>query len=176
MSEALDRELRWLIARYGAFVRVQLRRLRPRAGEAELDDLEQEVRLRLWEALRREKVLQQPASYLQRVVLAVTVDAVRRGKARGSEFEHVELGALDEAAATAPLPIDAAARRQLLEQALKLLGPDDPRAQCVGLYAQGFTTEEIGRLLDWTEAKARNVLYRALESLRQAFDDSEAER
>jgi RNA polymerase sigma-70 factor (ECF subfamily) len=37
----------------------------------------------------------------------------------------------------------------------------------VGLYLQGMTTEEIGGLLGWSEAKARNLVYRGLKDLRR---------
>ena len=37
----------------------------------------------------------------------------------------------------------------------------------VKLHLQGFTSDEIGRLLGFTEAKARNLVYRGLDDLRR---------
>jgi DNA-directed RNA polymerase specialized sigma24 family protein len=47
---------------------------------------------------------------------------------------------------------------------LKAEAPES--ATALGLYLQGFTTEEVGNLLGWTEAKARNTIYRFLEQIR----------
>jgi DNA-directed RNA polymerase specialized sigma24 family protein len=37
----------------------------------------------------------------------------------------------------------------------------------VQLHLQGFGTADIGRLLDMTEATARNLVYRGLDELRE---------
>src|SRR5690606_32391442 len=44
------------------------------------DDIEQEVRIRLWKAVEREKNSALPASYIQRVVVTTVIDALRRDK------------------------------------------------------------------------------------------------
>jgi DNA-directed RNA polymerase specialized sigma24 family protein len=44
--------------------------------------------------------------------------------------------------------------------------PDD-RRRAVGLYLEGFTSQEIAHLLAWSEPRARNLTYRGLKDLRQ---------
>ena len=41
------------------------------------------------------------------------------------------------------------------------------RRVAVGLHFQGMTTVEIGDLLGWSEAKARNLVHRGLKDLRR---------
>ena len=41
------------------------------------------------------------------------------------------------------------------------------RARAVRFYLQGYNTREIAGLCDWTESKARNLLYRGLAELKQ---------
>jgi RNA polymerase sigma factor (sigma-70 family) len=43
------------------------------------------------------------------------------------------------------------------------------RRRALALHLQGFTTEEIGRLLGWTEPRARNLVYRGLKQLRETL-------
>src|SRR5206468_481750 len=43
----------------------------------------------------------------------------------------------------------------------------DNRRRAVGLHLEGWSSQEIGDLLGWTEAKARNLLYRGLGDLRE---------
>ncbi|MFN7552348.1 MAG: RNA polymerase sigma factor, partial [Pseudomonadota bacterium] len=77
----------------------------------DLDDLVQEARIRLWKALEREKNLDALASYIQRVVTSVVVDALRRRAARPEDTVEEPLMAAttedirapDEALAQAPL-------------------------------------------------------------------------
>ena len=65
-------------------------------------------------------------------------------------------------------PEELAADRQTgdrIREALARL-PEN-RRRAVGLHLQGFTSTEIGRLLDWSEPKARNLTHRGLKDLRR---------
>jgi RNA polymerase sigma-70 factor (ECF subfamily) len=41
------------------------------------------------------------------------------------------------------------------------------RRRAVKLHLQGMSFQEVARLLGWTDAKARNLVYRGLEDLRR---------
>ena len=43
------------------------------------------------------------------------------------------------------------------------------RQRAVRLHLEGMTTTEIGSLMEWTEPKARNLVYRGLADLREAL-------
>ena len=47
--------------------------------------------------------------------------------------------------------------------------PVVPRRAVVRMYLDGYGSGEIGALLGWTEAKARNLVYRGLADLREAL-------
>jgi RNA polymerase sigma-70 factor, ECF subfamily len=166
-----DERWRALIEQYGRYLRRLLTRLCPRNLGLELDDVEQEARLRLWKALRDEREIEDPASYLYRIATTATIDAIRRVRARREEplADPEEEGAAAGAAlADAGPPLDqAAGRGLLLERIGQVLGtlPAD-RRRVLELHLQGFTTQEIGDLHGWTEAKARNLVYRTLADLR----------
>ncbi|MFO1493474.1 MAG: sigma-70 family RNA polymerase sigma factor [Lysobacterales bacterium] len=169
-------EFRRLIERWSAFVRQTLVAMDGRRSEADLEELEQEVRLRLWQTLSRERVWDKPASFIRSVVLSVAIDAARRRQARGGDAEHVGLDAYEPWSTAdtdgAERALDRAQLLGLLEQLQRV---DAEKAQAVGLYLQGFTTAEIGDLLGCTEAKARNIVYRTLDALRaQVLGGSES--
>jgi DNA-directed RNA polymerase specialized sigma24 family protein len=46
----------------------------------------------------------------------------------------------------------------------------------IRLYLAGFTTEEIGKLMAFSEAKARNILYRGLDALKGQLGLKEASK
>jgi RNA polymerase sigma factor (sigma-70 family) len=108
--------------------------------------------------------------------VTTTINAVRRVKSRreeqlGFEAEGDEAGE-GQARLLADDPQKAPDRMaeqsevmQKVKEALHRL-PENRRL-AVGLYLEGMTTEEIGNLMEWTEAKARNLAYRGLNDLRR---------
>lgn len=160
-------EFQRLIERWSGYVRQTLVTLDGRRNEADLEELEQEIRLRLWQTLSRERIWDKPASFIRSVVLSVAIDAARRRQVRGGDAEHVGLEHLEPWSSSGSDGSDHALDRAELSQLLEALAREDAeKGQAVGLYLQGFTTAEIGDLLGWTEAKARNIVYRALDALR----------
>jgi len=167
-NEALDR----LLASYGRFLRNAIVRACPKDVGVQFDDIEQEARLRLWRALQNETEIENPASYLYRIAVTTTIDAVRRVAARREEQLEELLNEENPPSVEPSLATDSpetiAERRLLLrriEAALGLLSAERRRA--VGLHLRGFTPPEIGKLLRWSESKARSLVYRGLQELRE---------
>jgi RNA polymerase sigma-70 factor (ECF subfamily) len=52
-----------------------------------------------------------------------------------------------------------------IERALQTMQPS--RRPVVRMHLMGHTREEIAKLLGWSEAKTRNLLYRGLADLRE---------
>ena len=111
------------------------------------------------------------------MVLSVAIDAARRRQVRGGSSEHVGLEHLEPwSSGEAIDPTGAIEDRTQLLAVLETLQRDDPeKAEALGLYLQGFTTMEIGNLLGWTEAKARNIVYRSLDALRTQATGTKAD-
>ena len=150
-------------------------RVAPRGMDLDVDDIEQEARLRVWRALQRETTLEQPASYLYRVAVNATLNAVRKRRSqRELALETTEpddsAPIIDRPDVQTPSPEHRIVRRDQRASIRSALGELVPnRRRAVGLHLQGFTTTEIGSLCGWTEAKARNLAYRGLDDLRRHF-------
>jgi len=156
------------LARHGATLRRLAERLCPRGMGVEPAEIEQEVRVRLWRTFERERDLREPASYLYRVAAAAAIDAVRRRRARREESLDPlggEEGNDFPASGASP---EAAVLQRELRMAIgsAIASLPEPRQQAVRLHLLGFSTGEIGALAGWTEAKARNLVYRGLADLR----------
>jgi RNA polymerase sigma factor (sigma-70 family) len=170
---APDERWRSLIEQYGRYLRHVIVRHCPRDLGLSFDDIEQEARLRLWKALRDERKIDDPASYLYRIAATATIDAIRRVKARREEplepagDEEGAFGEVQIADAKADLE-PSASRALLLGRVQEVLGQFPPeRRRLIGLHLQGFTSQEIADLHGWTEPKARNLVSRALRDLRE---------
>lgn len=139
----------------------------------EIDEVVQEVRIRLWHALAsREKIEQAPASYVYRTAASAALDLIRRRRARRED--PVDTIGPSATASVAPLPGPdlTLERRELIDQinrALDALG--ESRRPVVRMFLAGYHLEEIAQLLGWSGPKTRNLLYRGLADLRELLTE-----
>jgi RNA polymerase sigma-70 factor (ECF subfamily) len=179
----IEVEFNSILEKYGAFLRQTIARICPKDLGIQFDDIEQEARVRLWRALEAEREINFHGSYIYRIVVSVTINAIRRAKSRREEQLRLAGEDEDEDMAEAkPIVLTAGAenspetqaeREELLrkvEEAMARL--PESRRLAVGLHLKGMTTDEIADLLGWSEAKARNLVYRGLKDLRGKLRDA----
>jgi RNA polymerase sigma-70 factor (ECF subfamily) len=135
----------------------------------ELDEVLQDVRIRLWHAgASAGKLETLTASYVYQAASSAALDLLRRRRARREQLTDELLPDGPLAATSTP-----SADRALVSQetvaavgaALEELVPS--RRAVVRMHLLGYKREEIADLLRWSEAKTRNLLYRGLDDLRQ---------
>ncbi len=159
--------LETVIGRFRAMVRSV--GARHRLPEHDLEDVVQEVRIRLWRAFPSgEQIGRLGASYVYRTATSAALDLIRRRRARGADITDPADDRLEELPAQARGP-DAQlesgeAESRILESVESLI---PPRRAVVRMYLSGYDREEIADVLDWSEAKTRNLLYRGLADLRE---------
>lgn len=173
----LDARFAALVEEYGSLLRGAIAQHCPRDLGIQIDDVEQEARIRLWRALQREREIRDPASYLYRIAVTTTIDAVRRVIARREEQLRVrgewgddEGPAVALAAGPEASPERAAELDRVMARVEAAIGRlAENRRLAVRLHLQGLTSDEIGDLLGWTEPKARNLVSRGMRDLREAL-------
>ena len=170
---AADEELESLLAEHGPWLERTIRSLVPHQRGIDHDEVLQDVRLRVWKALRRGRVVDSPASYLYRAATTATIDAVRRVRARREEQMAGPEDATGGAAAwrdPQPGPERVARSTELGDRVRRAIDelPENRRI-AVKLHLQGFNTTEIGDFLGWTEAKSRNLVSRGMKVLRASL-------
>lgn len=143
-----------------------------RLSDADVDELLQDVRLRLWRARGDgEQIASVTSSYVYRTAVSAALDLLRRRRARRTEPLD-EVPAAAEAAAGTPTsdPTAALAESELAEQVTRVVDGIAPaRRPVVRMYLAGYHREEIAEMLGWTEAKTRNLLYRGLADVREGL-------
>lgn len=162
-----------IIESYGAFLRRAILRVCPKDLGLQFDDIEQEARLKLWNALKGERNIENTSSYLFRIAATTTVDAIRKVRQRReSQLDELETGDDDLESrfpqAGARSPEDLAAQREMMgkvQTALAMLS--DNRRRSVSLHLRGLNNIEVAEILGWSESKARNLIYRGLNDLRK---------
>ena len=175
-DQSVEHRLTRLLDDYAGVLRRAIARVCPNHLYVYRDEIEQEARIRLWQALKRERNIADPASYLYRIAATATIDALRRIAARREsplsvveDAEESPLAVRSVESADSPERVTAGKEiGRKIRDALATLS--DPRRRAVGLHLQGFTTQEIGALLGWSEPKARNLVYRGLTELRRELE------
>ena len=165
-ADPVSQALESVMTRYSGVLRTVGARYR--LPSADLDELAQEVRVRLWGALNSDERIEAVSpSYLYRAATTAAIDIVRRRRSsRGDSLELVDDAELSQRRAPRTPDHDASMKElgEQVEAALQSIAPS--RRPVVRMYLAGYGTTEIGELLGWTEAKARNLVYRGLADLR----------
>lgn len=162
----VSRALHELIERFDGFVR----RTASRNGMvgAEIDDVVQDLRVRLWKSFGTAELIRRAKpSYMYRAVVSAALDVNRRRRALKSSaarLDDVHPEALADARSRADGTLAANELSRAVHDALDMLA--ESRRAVVRMYLAGYDRFEIADLLGWTEGKTRNLLYRGLEDLR----------
>jgi RNA polymerase sigma factor (sigma-70 family) len=154
-----------LVERFGRMVR----RVGHNHGlaDADVDEVVQEVRIRIWRA-RPDATAQLKAAYVHRTAVTAALDIVRRQR---SARRFVGVESSENFLLTSDAGSDAQRRLEAAEFETRVVRAVDTlpasRRSVVRMYLQGYSREEIGGLLGWSEGKTRNLLYRGLAVLRE---------
>jgi RNA polymerase sigma-70 factor (ECF subfamily) len=172
VSAALDR----VLARFVGMVRAIA--ARHRLSASDLDEVIQEVRIRLWRARpTREQIEALPTSYIYRTTLAAAVDLLRQRR-RGHTSDAVALdseAALDvQSAEDSARDVEENERIERIARAVDAL--QESRRAVVRMYLAGYDRAEIAALLRWSDGKTRNLLYRGLADLRELLTTPGSDR
>lgn len=145
---------------------------RHRLSDADVDEVMQEVRIRIWRSRgsggdESEQISRSPASYVYKTAVSAALDLLR---SRRSERARMTVPLGDEALSVAhQMDAESALHStELGEQVRSALDTiPETRRVVVGMYLAGYPRDEISQLLGWSEAKTRNLLYRGLADLRE---------
>lgn len=167
IAEEVSAALESVVSRFARLVRSV--GVRHGMSESDLDEVLQEVRIRLWQACPTSEQIQAlGASYVYRAATSAARDLLRRRRAKGASLsdsvdEHTNLAVAANAS-------DETDTHDLEQQILAVIDtiPLSRRA-VVRMYLSGYEREEIAELLGWSEAKTRNLLYRGLADLRNGL-------
>jgi RNA polymerase sigma factor (sigma-70 family) len=154
-----------IVSDHAAMVRHVGRRYR--LSDADLDEVAQEVRIRLWRATQR--FAEVPTSYVYRASTSAAVDLLRRRRARHAD-STLPLDEVAEPVSDAGDPWHAVEESELAARLARAIEEiPASRRPAVRLYLAGHSWQEVAAATGWSLAKARNLVYRGLSDLKQRW-------
>ncbi len=134
---------------------------------AEVDDVAQEVFIRFYRALDQFRGEATVGTYLTRIAINRSLDALRRRKRRLARFlsRDDEAARISEPALDADQRLDARERRRLVHRAIRALPPKH-RAVMVLRMIEGYSTEETAEMLGLPYGTVLSRLSRAHAKLK----------
>ena len=166
-SEAVDARLEQVLSDFGSRLGVLMRGYRLDRHGIDPDDVEQEVRIRLWKAISRDRSGAFHASYVQRVVATTVIDALRRAEVRATEplpEDDDEPGQLPEQGVGPEQSASDGERMSGLQRCLAEI--PERRRLPITLHLQGYSLQEIADAVGTSAEAARKLVTRGLEALK----------
>lgn len=164
-SDSVSPAIEAVLSRFAGMVRRV--GLRHGLSEGDVDEVFQEVRIRLWHARGAdgEQIGAVRSSYVYRTAVSAALDVIRRH--RRAREEAIDEREDDPSLASPAGPEQVLAGSELAARVAEAIDTITPsRRPVVRMYLSGYTREEIATLLGWSEAKTRNLLYRGLADVR----------
>jgi RNA polymerase sigma factor (sigma-70 family) len=145
----------------------------PSTTSDEREDIDQDVKLKLWKLASSGKKVGNLRSYLWRVVYTTALDAIGK-RLGGVPYENAapeeDLRLLDRLDFASPERLmERKELRRMIGDAIESL--PERRRLVIKLHLAGMDIEEAAGFLDWTENKVRHLLYRGLADLKKAFGE-----
>lgn len=166
-SDAVDARLEQVLSDFGSRLSVLMRGYRLDRHGIDPADIEQEVRIRLWKAISRDRSGAFHASYVQRVVATTVIDALRRAEVRATEplpEDDGEFGQLPDDSISPEQTASDSERMNGLQRCLAEI--PERRRLPITLHLQGYSLQEIADVVGTSAEAARKLVTRGLTSLK----------
>lgn len=170
----LEERTKAVIEQFALLIRQVILKNLHRGDGIDLEDIEQEVRLKIWAFLKKGKKVENLPSYIKRVAYSTTIDELRkvmkqRPAGQPENLKRVFSGAnLVSGPATDFSPewrLDDGETRDAVWAMVNTLSGN--RKRVLKLFLMGLTIEEICSSLHWEKARVRHLFYRGIDDLKE---------
>jgi RNA polymerase sigma factor (sigma-70 family) len=148
----------------------------PEMSREEKEDIDNEVKMKLWKKSAGGKKIDNLRSYLWRVVYTTALDLIEERMPHLSLEKLIRVSESDESPESllsSDSRFEDGERRLMLRRALDLL--PERRRVVLRLHFEGMDIAQIAARLRWRENQVRHLLYRGLADIREALKPARPE-
>lgn len=170
----IEQDTKAVIEQFSLLIRQVIQRNLHRSDGIDLEDVEQEVRVKIWTFLKKGKKIDNLPSYIKRVAYSKTIDELRKAMKQRPSSEPESLKRVFSGADQITDPpadlypesrLDESETRESLGGMVDSLSEN--RRKVLRLFLKGLTIEEISSALQWDKATVRHLFYRGIDDLRE---------
>lgn len=170
MNKDRSDELKILLDQYSRFIERQIQKFNPQKNGIDPDDVFQEVKIKLWNVLNDEKKIYSYSSYIKKIVNSCVIDQIRKSRREDGVISNEKRKKISDIRSNYKKHNSGEDDlKHMVGEAVESL--KDSRRRVVRLFLLNMTLEEISILLNWSEAKTRNLLYRGLNDLKRRLKE-----
>lgn len=170
-----EKELTEIIERFSRFITVQIHKYNLNKFGLDIDDILQEVKIKIWKILHNEKIITNYSSYIKKIVDSSVIDQLRKLKREEGIYLHEKTKKISEQ--NKPYVSDPfygdRDMKDIVGRAVE--GLIESRRRVVKLYLLNMNIEEIAVYFNWSKDKTRNLLYRGLWDLKKILKEHDIE-
>jgi RNA polymerase sigma factor (sigma-70 family) len=170
----VEQDTKAVIERFSLLVRQVIQKNIHRGDDIDLEDIEQEVRLKIWTFLKKGKKVQNLPSYIKRVAYSTTIDELRRMNKQRPPGQPESLRRMFAGTAQVCGPArDASPEAGFEDEEAKetiftlVNSLSENRKRVLKLYLAGMSIEEISEFLKLEKPNVRHLFYRAIDDLKE---------
>lgn len=166
-------EIEKTIDNFSHLIRSAIRKTSPSIDQSDMDDIEQEVKIKIWKEIQKsEKEILNLGSYIWKVTYTTTCKIMKNLFAkrrilfsRDKAAQNVEEKIVNGKTSPPNHQFETKEMLTIIRESVDSLL--DSRRQVLKLYLLGMDSSEITDFLGWSEGKTRNLLSRGLSDLRE---------
>ncbi len=160
--------------RFSLLIRSAIRKTSPQIDQSDMDDIEQEVKIKIWrEILKSEKEIHNFGSYIWEVTYTTTCRAMKKLFAQKEQLLQQRGNSVsmeDFPQVFIHNPDRQYERKELFDLIRKAVDAlIESRRQVLKLYLMEMDLDEISEFFNWGDGKTRNLLSCGLADLRQGL-------
>ena len=170
-DKSKEKELEEIFLRFSSFLRSSIYKYNPNKFGLEIDDILQEVKIKIWRIIYDEKKITNYSSYLKKVVKSSIIDQFRKFKREEGVylFEKSKQIAAHNNIYASDLVYGEMDIKDIVGKAVS--GLIETRKKVVKLYLLNMSIDEIALYFNWSKDKTRNLLYRGLSDLKKILKE-----
>ncbi len=162
---------------FSSLIRSAIRKTSPSVDQAQMEDIEQEVKIKIWkEILKTEKKILNLGSYIWKVTYTTTCRIMKTLSTerkfrwnQGDGLLNIDEKIASEKGSSPNHHLENKELMEIVKESVDSL--IESRRAVLKLYLIGMDQEEITEYFGWSEGKVRNLLSRGLEDLRNALQE-----
>jgi len=172
--EEKEAKIKEIIDNFSSLIRSVIQKTVHDKDNIDFEDIEQEIKIKIWKFIAKGKNIEKLSSYIQKVAYTVTIDELRKMRKqtlprRVDELKKVYsfsqnflIGQINK---SPEFFFEKKELKMFLREAVDSLNGN--RKQVLRLYMKGMSIEEISQLFDWDKAKVRHLLYRGIDAIKE---------